>query len=540
MDSPQHTEEDQVDKWTDMAPNDWFNAISEPGSTFHELYKTTKKVIERLLSDNNHDCILDVGCGTGDVIAALDTNLPRIGMDINPHFIQTCKAKFPSIEFDTVDATELMAWWQSFSGNKGYSNPLIICCNNTMNIVPTSIRYRMISQMREVCGKDGKILVSYWNGQYFSHGVADFYLKNEQLCGSVDINQHINWADQTLVSSTGYHTQWLKPEGVLRLMQSYDINCKRTDDVVLKEDCLFVKGLGIFVLFGSSTSGSRDFYDSEDAQKFYSHIWGEHTIHIGRYDNVTLLSEDPVELANQVVAAQDYLEEDLCRLIKSKMQHDTCDKAIPSRFLDMGCGFGGLMRRVAKKGWVRNGVAVDLSFRMCEVTRKLNEADKVDDVVTVVNESYFNTSVASESMDFVIGVDAFFLAGDRFQEVLKEAYRVLRPGGWIILTDVVQRAGAKDMQKVYDALPLRFATLNTVETYKTNTAALGFGSFSFLSHASNLPVHFNAIKSSLKARRGEMDLAQSFLDEMEAGLTTLSTMPAAQLDWGTFAFQKVL
>lgn len=413
-----------------------------------------------------------------------------------------------------------------------------------MPIMPHSIRYRVISQMRSLCGPKGKILVSYFNGQYFSHGIASFYRKNPQLCGPVNVHTDIDWSKQTLVvSATGYHSQWLKPEELLRLMESYDTHLTWTSDLT-QDNCLFVKDIGLFVLFGNSTTGLRDYFDSSDAQKFYTHVWGENTIHIGRYDNLTILSNDPTTLARQVVDAQEYHEEELCRVVSSNMQFTSSGRAVPSRFLDMGCGFGGLLRRFAKQGWVRNAIAVDLSYQMCEVSRRLNDQAGFSDVITVCNESYLNVSVPSESIDYVISVDAVYLASERVGEVLAEAYRVLRPGGWMILTDVVQRSSSKEgMAEIYNAL--RVTSLGTVESYQELTKKIGFDSFSFTSHAANLALHHGAVNTVLQDLRNNpnpavrLDLSPDFLSAMGKNLSLLSSHSAANLDWGTFVFQKV-
>ena len=42
--------------------------------------------------------------------------------------------------------------------------------------------------------------------------------------------------------------------------------------------------IGIFVWASGKRNTAKDYYDSEDAQQFYSAIWGESTIHIGNYE----------------------------------------------------------------------------------------------------------------------------------------------------------------------------------------------------------------------------------------------------------------
>ena len=56
------------------------------------------------------------------------------------------------------------------------------------------------------------------------------------------------------------------------------------------------------------TALAKEYYDSDDAQKFYSAIWGEETLHIGRYDMIT--DAEKKELTNQqlISKAEEYHE----------------------------------------------------------------------------------------------------------------------------------------------------------------------------------------------------------------------------------------
>jgi hypothetical protein len=157
-----------------------------------------------------------------------------------------------------------------------------------MNIIPMSIRYGVVQQMRIVCGERGRVMVSYWNGRYFSHGVASFYKHNPTLCGPVDVNKDVDWANNTLVTSRQYHTQWLTPEKVIRLMRSYDIDVQESSSLV-DDNFMMVEDLGIFVCFSSLTTGARDIYDSDEAQQFYSDVWGGGTAHLGKPSAISFI-----------------------------------------------------------------------------------------------------------------------------------------------------------------------------------------------------------------------------------------------------------
>jgi hypothetical protein len=108
--------------------------------------------------------------------------------------------------------------------------------------------------MRELCQVNGRALVSYWNGNYFAHGLQDFYRNNPELCGEFDVEKDVDWKTNTLLTKSNYHTQWLKPQWVMRLLKSYDLDPIYSDNLI-KEDCVVVKDLGIMVFFSGRTTG---------------------------------------------------------------------------------------------------------------------------------------------------------------------------------------------------------------------------------------------------------------------------------------------
>ena len=75
-------EREEADLWAKFGVAGWHNAVSEEGSTFSNLYRDTTAMIHEELKMNTHDVILEVGCGTGEVIGSLTTTLPRIGIDV--------------------------------------------------------------------------------------------------------------------------------------------------------------------------------------------------------------------------------------------------------------------------------------------------------------------------------------------------------------------------------------------------------------------------------------------------------------------------
>lgn len=128
-------DDDEREVWENMMPLAWHNSIAKKDSIFFDTYEATRHQILQAAKLGNHDVIIEVGCGTGDVIGELDTSIQCYGLDINPKFIDFCNHNHPHdhCEFLVQDACTLEDWWKSLGGK--YKNPLVVCVNNTLNIM---------------------------------------------------------------------------------------------------------------------------------------------------------------------------------------------------------------------------------------------------------------------------------------------------------------------------------------------------------------------------------------------------------------------
>ena len=281
--APSMEEDPEREVWEFMTPLAWHNSVAKKGSIFEETYRLTRKQIEDTATVGGYDVIIEVGCGTGDVIGEMKTSVPRYGLDINKEFIKFCEANHPhdNCEFLVVDALHLKEWYDNFMKTTGktFKKPLVTCVNNTLNIMPDHLRGGVVDQMLQVAGDDGLCLATYWNGNFFSHAVLNYYKKNEDLCGKFDMS-HVDWEKRTLLTPTNYSTEWHTPHEVQQLLRAYDVDVPNIEDEPkLGTSHINCDGLAIFIWYAQdSTSRAKGYYDSDDAQKFYSGIWGKYDI----------------------------------------------------------------------------------------------------------------------------------------------------------------------------------------------------------------------------------------------------------------------
>lgn len=235
-------EDHEQQLWTNLPAASWETSITS--GFFRSLYADTCWYLFRLLKEYKLNTMMEVGCGTGQIIEAtsnmVDTsgNVEFIGLDINPKFIKHCqKISSGRVAFHVADGTKLTAW--STIMLKPRERKTLVCCvNNTLSIMPEEIRPRIVHQMRAVAGPDGLVFLSYWNGRKFRDGLMQYYRKNPQLCGDFEIAEQ-DFERRKLMTSTGYTSHWPLEYEVESMLRCYGVPIK---------DILEVKvvGNGIF------------------------------------------------------------------------------------------------------------------------------------------------------------------------------------------------------------------------------------------------------------------------------------------------------
>lgn len=266
---------------------------------------------------------------------------------------------------------------------------------------------------------------------------------------------------------------------------------------------------------------AEDYYDSEDADTFYSAVWGGEDLHVGLYEGTTNIRE-----ASDATGA---------RMI-TKLPAITPEMKV----IDLGSGYGGSMRRLVREFGCQ-ATCLNISEVQNDTNRNKNRRAKLADKISVVHGVFENVPAAAASYDIVWSQDAI-LHSDQRHKVLEEVWRVLKPGGHFIFTDPMQADDVPEgvLQPVYDRLQLN--SLGSMRFYREAAEALGFEVVEQEDLTPHLRNHYARVHEELQAnydKLRENGASAAYLDKMAVGLQNwVKAADAGHLAWGIQLLRK--
>ncbi|WP_442814827.1 glycine/sarcosine N-methyltransferase [Streptomyces sp. NBC_01775] len=278
--------------------------------------------------------------------------------------------------------------------------------------------------------------------------------------------------------------------------------------------------------YGSAVSTARSYYNSPDADAFYSSVWGGEDIHVGIYEG----PQEPIADASR-------------RTVERMASGLGLGKE--STVLDLGSGFGGSARYLAETFGCRVQ-ALNLSEVENQRHKELNSIRDLTDRIEVVDGSFESIPFPDSSVDVVWSQDAFLHSGDRLR-VLEEVRRVLKPGGSLVFTDPMAADGTETsaIQPILDRIHLD--DMGSPGFYTRELTRLGFapvphegagGGFEDL--RTQLVTHYGRVLEETERQEAEglaAKVSSEYLAQMKKGLTHwVDGGEQRQLTWGIFRF----
>ena len=266
---------------------------------------------------------------------------------------------------------------------------------------------------------------------------------------------------------------------------------------------------------------ARQYYNSEDADNFYYHIWGGEDIHIGMYD----YPDEPIAIASR-------------RTVK-KMTDMLEGINYQSNVIDLGSGYGGSARFLAKT-FGCHVMALNLSETENNRNRAMNDQQGISEHIKVVDGSFEQIPADDESFEVAWSQDAILHSGYR-EQVIAEIYRVLKPGGQLIFTDPMQADDCPEgvLQPVLDRIHLD--SLGSFAFYRQTCADAGFKEKQILPMTDQLITHYSRVSEELVKNKDNLvgKVSEDYIERMLTGLDNwVNAGKKGYLSWGIMHFIK--
>ncbi len=273
--------------------------------------------------------------------------------------------------------------------------------------------------------------------------------------------------------------------------------------------------------YDTTTQTARDYYNSDDADNFYAHVWGGEDIHIGLYQTL----DEPIRSASRRTV--DHMGDRLGTMVD------------PGKLLDIGSGYGGAARRMIER-FPLSVTCLNLSEAENERNRQMNESAGVAARIDVVDGSFEAIPLDDHSVNFVWSQDAILHSGNR-EKVLQEVDRVLAPGGRFVFTDPMKADHCPDdvLQPILDRIHL--SDLGSPGFYKQVARQLGWHDRGFEEMTDQLVMHYTRVLQTTESMESELEgkVSADYIERMKAGLRHwINGGSQGHLAWGVFLFEK--
>ena len=145
------------------------------------------------------------------------------------------------------------------------------------------------------------------------------------------------------------------------------------------------------------------------------------------------------------------------------------------RLIDLGCGMGGTMRHILKTN--KNVIAYGVTLSDFQVKHG-NTLLKGENGI-IIKENYNKTSFQHNSFNAALAIESFCHSGHN-SDSIKEAYRILKPGGKLVIADAFLKKNVSELCKgslyAYNKLCSHWSLekLETIENMVENIKKIGF------------------------------------------------------------------
>jgi len=523
---------DFVRKWDELI--DWDARAASEGDFFINILK--ERGVER---------VLDVATGTGfHSIRLLKAGFDVTSADGSPEMLAQA---FENAKEQGFIMKTLHADWRWLSRDVHTQYDAVICLGNSLtHLFSEQDRRKALAEFYSVLQHDGVLVLDQRNYD----GILDDGFTSKHVyyyCGD-NVSAEPEYVDEGLArfryefpDNSVFHLNMfpLRKDYVRKLMGEVGFQQVKTyadfqethrvedpdffihvAEKLYKNEERPVRVTAV-ASYSQEVETARDYYNSNDADRFYATVWGGEDIHIGLYqsDGDTIF--------------------DASRRTVRKMASMIDGLGPTTRVLDIGSGYGGSARYLVEHYGCHVG-CLNLSEVQNARNRELNARNKCSLAINVVDGSFEDIPVTDGSFDVVWSQDAI-LHSTRRKQVFAEVGRVLRKGGQFIFTDpmVGESCPPEALQPILDRV--RLDSLGSLREYRTLLSELDFDELEFADLTPHLATHYGRILDGLLAN--EQDLVEQcgadHVQRVKTGLRHwVDGGERGYLQWGILHFRK--
>lgn len=271
----------------------------------------------------------------------------------------------------------------------------------------------------------------------------------------------------------------------------------------------------------STEQKAGDYYNDQDVNTFYRTVWGGEEIHMGIYQR----PDDEIATAS--------------RRTVDRMMDCIAHLATGGKIIDLGSGYGGPARQLVR----RFGCTVDcvcISSTHNSINRKQTEAAGLTDFVHISENSFEDVPFSDATFDVVWSQEAF-IHGGRREQAIAEAARLLKPGGELIMTDIMrgEETSNDELREVLERL--RVTTVATPTFYQKAAKDVGLETISWEDLSDHFMVHYRRLIEELESKRESLSkmIGNDKVDAIRVSLQRMfDVSEMGHIRWGILRFCK--
>lgn len=268
----------------------------------------------------------------------------------------------------------------------------------------------------------------------------------------------------------------------------------------------------------ANVSTTQAYYDGP-ASEIYRNIWGDN-LHMGIPSREGAGLQEAMDNTNIIMAEAANLTPD-------------------DRVIDLGCGYGSTARYIAAN-YGCTVIGQTISNAELELAQERAEQSDAKHLLTFEWGDFHNIEYPDASFDVVWSQEAFLHGADK-SKILAECYRVLKPGGTLIFSDILVRRDTPqaDRERIY-------ARLSTVDIwdfpdYEEGLKRHGFELLKAEDHSQYVAPTYGGVVSKVRDNRSELvvRIGDETVDKTIAALDFwVESANAGKVGWGIFLAKK--